>query len=176
MCSIQYMIRSKNYPNFYLRTINENDIENLRLWKNANRKSFFFDGIIDQKQQQKWYDAYLQRENDTMFIIEEISKRSIGCMGFRLINDNVCDIYNVIRGCSSLLHTRMSEALKLMLSYIFTMEGVETIQCDVLKNNAALSWYKNCGFIEKEEGDKYFILEINKKFIKIPFGKEGLND
>lgn len=174
MCSTNYKIQSEKYPHFYLRTIHKNDNEKLMLWKNANKRSFFFHGIIEEEQQKKWFQTYIKRENDVMFMVEEVLYESIGCMGYRIMDDGICDIYNIIRGCSSLSNTRMSEALNLMLSYIFTVEEIQTVKCDVIKDNPALLWYEKCGFLKKEEKENYFILELmSRNYSKCSFNKEN---
>ena len=76
-----------------LRTINENDIEDLRSWKNENKNSFFLSQDITPEQQQKWFTAFSARENDHMFIVEQQTEghwKKIGCMGFRRLDDEGC--------------------------------------------------------------------------------------
>lgn len=174
MCSTNYKIQSEKYPHFYLRTIHKNDNEKLMLWKNSNNKSFFFHEMIEEEQQKKWFQAYLKRENDVMFMVEEVFYGSVGCMGYRMLEDGICDIYNIIRGCASLSNTRMSEAMELMLSYIFMEKEIQIVKCDVLKDNAAILWYEKCGFLKKEEKKNYFILELMRKNFSIcSFNKEN---
>lgn len=146
----------------FLQSITEKDLENLRIWKNANNSSFFYKGIISPEQQTSWYQDYLQREFDYMFMVKDINQNSIGCLGFRLINNHI-DLYNIIRGNHSTLHTSMKDAMYIMLNYI-TKLFIYPVQCDVLKNNPAVSWYKKCGFAILKEFD-YYIMTIDSSQI-----------
>lgn len=148
-----------------LRNIEIEDNEFLRLWKNRNKKSFFYQEEISKKQQLEWFKSYLEREKDYMFIVEEFIDREyqpFGCMGFRLNKDHI-DLYNIIRGKSS-LHCSMFKAMHVMLNYIIKNFDL-IITCDVLKDNSAVSWYKKCGFdFLKDVG--YYVMKINKEKIR----------
>ena len=41
-----------------LRSIDDNDIEDLRNWKNKNKDSFFLNKEITEEQQQKWFASF----------------------------------------------------------------------------------------------------------------------
>lgn len=157
--------------NLELREITISDIENLRRWKNDNRKSFFYQEEISPEQQKKWYAGYVERLNDYMFIVEENSgtdtypeKHAIGCMGFRLENECTIDLYNIIRGEESISHATMRSAMQMMLCYIADMFPKYKIKCDVLKDNPAVEWYKKCGLAIWEEKE-YYIMGIRKEDI-----------
>lgn len=143
-----------------LRTITEADLENLRQWKNANRFSFFFQDIIAPEQQAQWFRNYLQRPNDYMFIVT-YAGQSIGCLGFRFI-DNSVDVYNVIRGISDAgQRGSMSQALRLMCSYILSQSTAEII-AQVLLANPAITWYQKNGFDRHAEHPNYVVMKLNR--------------
>ena len=52
-----------------LSSINRDDLELLRKWKNANRESFFHKEIITKSDQEKWYNKYASSENYYIFMI-----------------------------------------------------------------------------------------------------------
>ena len=148
-----------------LRAANYCDIGLLREWKNSNKKSFFYQQDISMVQQSEWFLAYKQRENDYMFIVEEIIDDRyipIGCMGFRLL-DNYIDLYNIIRGTKSNNGVSMHEAMYIMLNFI-CKEWDTSIKCDVLKDNPAVNWYLKCGFDILENKD-YLVMTITKENI-----------
>ena len=62
-----YKILSKRIS---LRPIEEGDIENLRVLRNANRQYFLSDNEITAEQQKKWYAHYLEKKDDIMFVVE----------------------------------------------------------------------------------------------------------
>ncbi len=148
--------------NTLLRLVDYSDIELLRVWKNDNKKSFFYQNEISQSQQKEWFNSYQTREDDFMFIIEEGVNKChfpIGCMGFR-IRDGYIDLYNIIRGRKSVTGASIHGAMHMMLNYIILKYDLP-IRCDVLKGNSAVQWYLNCGFyILKDE--EYFVMQIDK--------------
>lgn len=143
-----------------LRSIDYDDIEFIRKIKNHNRKSFFYQEIISKEQQIQWFNKYLEREKDWIFVVSEakdLSNASIGCVGFRM-KKNIIDIYNVIRGKESLHGVSMMDAMKLMVSYIKNNFSCR-INCEVLKSNPAVDWYKKCGFVITNEYNRYLDME-----------------
>lgn len=137
-----------------LRAITRADCENLRAWKNANRFAFFYQETISPAQQAHWFEKYLTRADDYMFIVE-IDARAIGCMGFRLI-ENRADIYNVILG-EPVFGKRgwMRAAMRVMCSFI-RAEFTSDIGAQVLRANPATAWYRKCGFREQHAHETYF--------------------
>lgn len=146
-----------------LQSITESDIENLRIWKNKHRASFFYKNLISPDQQVLWYQNYITRQDDYMFVVKDLEQTSIGCLGFRLINDKI-DLYNIIRGKKNTEKIFMQDAMHIMLNFI-TQRYHQSILCDVLKDNPAVNWYQKCGFAILEEND-YYVMSINSS--KIP--------
>lgn len=164
-------IVSRDFQNLVLREITVLDMENLRCWKNNNRKAFFYQEEILPEQQDKWFKGYLDRPYDYMFIVEEnvdIASESfehaIGCMGFRVEEGQTIDIYNVIRGEASRTQVTMRDAMQVMLRYAADTFPESRIKCDVLKDNSAVEWYKKCGLAIWEERE-YYIMGIYKESI-----------
>lgn len=164
-------IASEVFPDFALREITIADMENLRRWKNDNRRSFFYQEEISSEQQKKWFEAYCTRPDDYMFIVEEnvgtgseSHLHAIGCMGFRMEDERTIDLYNIIRGERSMTHATMQNAMQMMLRYIANTFPALQIQCDVLKNNPAVEWYQKCGLAIWEERE-YYIMGIRKEDI-----------
>jgi RimJ/RimL family protein N-acetyltransferase len=147
-----------------LRYIEERDLELLRVWKNKNKKSFFYQKEISPKQQREWFLGFLERHNDYMFMVELVSKMSqepIGCMGFRVI-DNVIDVYNVIRDKTIETGFTMGDALHLMLNFVVSVFCEKDIVCMVLADNPAISWYQRNGFTISKKKRDHFIMLFNK--------------
>lgn len=71
------------YSNFLLKSANHSDLDILRKAKNSNKKSFFLKEDITEDQQLHWFEDYLSREKDFMFlVIDKESYQIFGCMGF----------------------------------------------------------------------------------------------
>lgn len=160
-------IQCTDIPEITLRSISDADQENLRTWKNRHRTSFFYQEIITPEQQKEWFQKYLGRQQDYMFIVEEVmgksaveERRPIGCLAFRQEDDDTIDLYNIIRGQES-IHVTMKDAMHLMLNYIKANFANKRIKCDVLKDNPAVWWYRKCGFAIWEEKE-YYIMGIEQ--------------
>ena len=151
-----------------LRMIGIGDIEDLREWKNANKNSFFSQQDITSEQQGAWYAKFREREDDFMFVVEQmVDERweKIGCMGFRLLLDEDCvDGYNIIRsrkvGESSF---SMSDAFRTMLAYADSQHPDMPLRVKVLSGNPAVAWYERNGFATIDERDDYYLMEVDKQ-------------
>lgn len=137
-----------------LRAANENDLENLRQWKNEQREFFFHKDIITPEQQRAWFAKFQARNHDYMFIVD-LNSKAIGCMGIRLLDD-AWDIYNVILGLTDYRKKGyMGKAFQTMLTYAQSVSNCPfTLQ--VLKANPAVAWYKKNSFVvAAEQADHY---------------------
>lgn len=160
-------IWSNENKGFCLRASEIEDQENLRIWKNSHKTSFFYQEIIQKEQQLQWFEKYQNRPDDYMFVVEELLQEngttkcnSIGCMAFRIEDEDTIDLYNIIRGKESIGKVSMKDAMHMMLAYIHQQFPGKKIKCDVLKNNPAVKWYQKCGFAIWEEKE-YYIMGIS---------------
>jgi RimJ/RimL family protein N-acetyltransferase len=147
--------------NIILRTAEKRDLELLRLWKNDNRSCFFYKDIITPEQQLEWFKSYLKRVNDYIIIIT-FKQKSMGCLGFRLLENNGIDIYNAILGKKEFGGKGiMGRSLKLLCSYIINNFHKE-ISLKVLSDNYnAINWYKKNGFIELYNEENYTFMKLD---------------
>jgi RimJ/RimL family protein N-acetyltransferase len=147
---------------YHLRAINSEDIELMRKWKNKNKHYYFHSTKISVDQQLKWFYLFCHREDDHMYVVEELCGKkpySVGVMGWRN-KDHYADIYNIMRGGGSLCDGySMGQALRLMISYIRSDKNLNA-RCVVLKNNPAVDWYKVNGMEIIGEDLKAFNLEF----------------
>ena len=138
------VITSPDLPGLSLESIDENDLERLRHWKNAVRDRFFFQDEISATMQRDWYAGYLDRPDDWMFVIRS-SDAIAGCIGYRILG-RIADLYNVLREPSLSRHsTAHTHAFDLLTNYIAqTHEG--PIGGEVLVTNPANRWFHRRGF------------------------------
>ena len=160
----------KNILKFYIdfdntiitiRSIELKDIENLRIWKNSNKKYFFHNSDISKEQQIAWFNNFTTIENDYMFVVEK-EDISFGCMGVRLF-DNKWDAYNIILGKSEFGgHGYMSKCFNTILLFAYNMHNLP-ITLKVLKHNTAVKWYLNIGFeiISSEKSFYNMVLKLD---------------
>lgn len=154
-----------------LRSIDDNDIEDLRNWKNKNKDSFFLNKEITEEQQQKWFASFSSKENDHMFIVEQKESREwvkIGCMGFRKLEEEGCvDAYNIIRSHRIDSATfSMSDAFRVMLAYANSLYPNLPIQVKVLAHNPAVMWYQVNKFTVLKQVENYVIMQLNLNLTK----------
>jgi hypothetical protein len=149
-----------------LITINRDNIELLRLWKNYHRQFFFYNKIITKEEQIKWYEKFKKRDLDYIFIVEYLDEK-IGCMGARLI-DNTFDIYNIILGEKKYEKKGlMSKSFNLMISFLMDSFDYDITIKALLSNNNAINWYKKHCFLEINRIDNYTMLKLDKNnFLK----------
>jgi hypothetical protein len=160
------------HPDLRLRAIGREDIENLRIWKNKNKNSFFLNRDILPEEQEKWFAGFEARAEDFMFVVEQKVDgdwQSIGCLGFRKLADEGCvDAYNIMRGAKPAPGSfTMSDAFRAMLAYAASKYEDWPIRCKVLCENPAVEWYKKNDFsIVKRVGDEYYLMELAKDSLK----------
>lgn len=138
------VLDSRTDPRVRLRPAGPGDLEQLRLWKNANSKWFFFKGEITPAMQNEWYAAYVKRPDDIMFVVEYAGEK-VGVMGYRMLENGRADVYNIIAAPGAAGKGLMKAAMLLMCSYI-ARARTKNIGCLVLKGNPAQEYYKSCGF------------------------------
>jgi hypothetical protein len=119
--------------------------EALREWRNAHSHRFHHQMPITVEGQRQWFEAYLSRPDDYLFMVME-GMDPIGCLGIRFI-EGAWDVYNVLRGRSSTSSVGfMSQALAMMIEFALRLRAVP-VKVEVLADNPALSWYLRNGFV-----------------------------
>lgn len=157
------IIHPKNNPNFRLKLIESEDLEDIREWKNENRQYFFYKEIITPEQQQNWFEKHKLNKQDFMFVAQEYDGKNfvnIGCMGYRLEEDNI-DIYNIMRGRSIENSTNnMSDAFNMMNIYISNKYKLD-VSCVVLNDNPARKWYEKNSLKQVEQRDDHVLYKLD---------------
>ena len=153
------VVTARNEPRVSLRAAESRDLEDLRAWKNANKAGFFFQDEITPQMQKTWYESYLSRPNDFMFIVEH-GEVKIGCMAFRVSAAGDADAYNIIAAPGGAGKGLMKAAMTLMCSYIAATR-TKDIGCLVLKGNPAAGYYQRCGFNIVGDGGDHHIFKLD---------------
>ncbi len=171
MDTTNLILSLSGHPDFQLREIGIQDIENLRTWKNENKNSFFLNQDITPEQQQNWFEKFVSRENDYMFIVEQKvgeDWEKIGCMGFRKLEQEGCiDAYNIIRSKKiEPASFTMSDVFLTMLAYAASLFPDLPIRCKVLSKNPAVEWYKKNSFSIVAPVENYYLMELSNDAIK----------
>lgn len=72
--------------NLTLRPLTSSDLPMTRQWRNDSREHFLHSGIVTEERHRAWFDEYVKREDDYVFIIE-LDERPVG----------QCSLYNIDR-------------------------------------------------------------------------------
>lgn len=155
------IIKSKKIKGLYLREIQHSDNENLRIWKNRNKSSFFFQDEITPLMQEKWFEGY-EKNDERMFIaVEETDggDHDIGCVAFRDIGDRQIDLFNIMRGNPSVCRGTIRAAMEILMEYLDENYPGYEYTAKVLKTNPALNWYRKCGFEIIQEFESYNLIK-----------------
>jgi nitrite reductase/ring-hydroxylating ferredoxin subunit/RimJ/RimL family protein N-acetyltransferase len=167
-----FVLSSSELP-VTLHAIGPSDLEDLRLWKNANKQAFFFKREISPEGQLQWFNGYLSRPEDFMFIVRAQGVKT-GCMGFR-IDDGYADCYNIIGAPEGRGKGYLGQAMRLMCSFI-QGEHAKDIGCRVLIGNPARSWYEKCGFAVIGTEPDHCLMRLVAGFKPCVYGKEDEPD
>jgi diamine N-acetyltransferase len=137
-----------------LRLLEEADLPTTLAWRNQDdiRRWFFTSAVITPEQHRAWYDAYRTRDDDFVFVIEEIGElnRPVGQVALYRID------WNERRGELGRLMIGDRDAQGRGLARMATMRLVDEalngwrlrevyLEC-VPDNSRALAVYKACGF------------------------------
>lgn len=147
------ILESAAEPRVRLRGAGPGDLEELRLWKNANKRWFFFKGDITPAMQKEWFEGYLKRPDDVLFIVES-GGRKVGTLGVR-VKEGRYDVYNVVAAPGESGKGYMKAAL----SAVCARFSDKPLGCLVLKGNPAAKFYEACG-LRRAGGD-----EIHDAFV-----------
>ena len=157
--NLSLTITCDTYPDLALRAAQAQDQSNLREWKNVHRHRFFFQDLISAEMQAAWFDSYLKRDQDFMFVVE-VAGQAIGCMAIRRLVDT-WDYYNIILGVPQFGgQGHMSQAFRMLCSFALDRAAIR-VSGKVLKDNPAIEWYlRNAGRLVATQAD-YVELELD---------------
>ncbi|KKO54767.1 GNAT family N-acetyltransferase [Paenibacillus sp. DMB20] len=160
-----------------LTPICEDDIEIMRGWRNSplNNASFLMNSYIDAEQQKLWYRRYLEKSDDIMFIINDLTgnKTRIGMVGLYDINneEGTAEFGRLLIGERSARGRGLGFVITSMLcDFAFNQLELKEIKLEVLsENNKAYGIYRKVGF----ESVRHYSRE-GKEVIKMLLVKENL--
>jgi diamine N-acetyltransferase len=140
----------------HLRLLEESDLPMTLKWRNQDhiRKWFIHSEVLSIKQHQKWFDEYLKKDNDYLFIIEESMdvNRPVGQISLYNIDwASHCAEYGrlIIGEADACGKGIAKEASLMLLNYAFTILKIKGIYLEVFENNySAIAVYRACGFQE----------------------------
>ncbi|MBD2864803.1 GNAT family N-acetyltransferase [Paenibacillus oceani] len=163
------------YEDIKLRSLEEKDIEKVRNWRNLEwaRTSFLNADIISQEQQLAWYQKYIKKENDLMFVIEW-GGMDIGIVALYNIDytKSIAEFGRLLIGEPLARGKGIGKkVVKAICNFGFNEIKIETIVLEVLESNSyATKIYLDAGFNCK---DKY--LTVGKTIYKMEIQKGAID-
>ncbi|QIB27585.1 GNAT family N-acetyltransferase [Caloranaerobacter azorensis] len=144
---------------FILRPLRKSDLELLRKWRNSDNIRIWFlnQGIIDTNQQMKWFEKYVRKHNDLMFIIEETEElmRPVGAVALYNIDDHLleAEFGRLMIGDSEARGKYLGlKVTKALCDFGFNTLKLKKIYLEVYEDNKpAIKIYKKCGFQYERE-------------------------
>ncbi len=146
-----------------LRPIEKEDVDRVRKWRNKEsiRKSFLYQAIISSSEQYQWYQSYLEKEDDIMFIIEfrDMPIGAVALYHIDLINKEA-EFGRLMIGEESARGNQIGyKTTKLVCEFGFEKLNLAQIKLEVFSDNPyAKKHYIHAGF---EEAESYML--NNKK-------------
>lgn len=153
----------------YLRAVtkesarNSQEIKHLAKWRRASQRWFPSQFRVTVKGTQNWAtEQLINKEDRILFMIDDLSYRSIGHVGLYRFNwqKKTCEIDNIVRGERSMPGI-MTEAIQTLCMWGKKELGVRgyTLSC-FADNEKAIALYKRCGF---KEDERIPLVKIQKK-------------
>lgn len=130
------------YKNVELKPLIEDNIENLRIWRNNAEQTKFLRkiGVITPEMQKCWFENYLDNERDITFGIYETDElnRLVGSLSIYDIEGNRAEIGKIQIGDSE-AHGRGIGRISLVIAMKigFELLGLEEIYASVHQDNIA---------------------------------------
>ena len=139
--------------NILLRPLRKDDIEMLRIWRNNpdNSKYLRQIGYIDKESQEKWFENYLNNNDEIAFAIEECNElnRIVGSCSLYNFNNSSAEFGKILIGDEEAHGKKVGlNAVKAAVEIGFNELKLNQITLEVnAKNKPAIKTYESAGFI-----------------------------
>lgn len=165
---------SIKYNNILLRPLLASDVELLRKWRNDEKNSVYLRSIpfITPDMQKKWYEDYLNRNNEVFFAIEavDLQNRVVGSLSLYDIDSNTCMFGKLLVGDEEAHGKKIGVSATIAaIKIAFDILDLDKVYLYVYANNApALKAYKEAGFkmIDSHkdcDGNEEYTMAIERK-------------
>lgn len=149
-----------------LRLLERSDLPMTLKWRNQChiRKWFVHPEVILPEQHQEWFKNYLERDNDYVFIIEEIQSfhKPVGQISLYNIalKEKKAELGRFMIGDGEASGKGLAKlSTQLLLEVAFNRFRLEEVYLKVLRHNLpAISVYQHCGFQLGPENDNLLIM------------------
>ena len=155
--------------NVKLRQLEESDIELLRVWRNNPENSKYLRkiGYITPEMQRKWYENYLQNDDEIAFAIVETHfvQDVVGSVSLYNFSDQRAEFGKILIGNEKAHGKKIGyTATVAVLKIAFDVLNLEEVflECNH-DNHAAIRVYEQAGFVLSEIVNHIRYYKINRK-------------
>jgi diamine N-acetyltransferase len=153
-----------------LRLLREEDLPLTLAWRNQDqiRRWFFNSNLIDPDQHAGWFHQYQERDDDFVFIIEEVNAgcRPVGQVALYHIDWSLkmAEYGRLMIGDPTARGKGLAcSATNLVLHIGFQVLGLDEVYLEVFADNdQALKVYQRCGFQPERVHDNIVTMRIRK--------------
>ena len=160
----------KQYKNVLIRPLGEQDIEQIRKWRNDSANTQYLRKLpyITAVMQKAWYEGYLTNSDEMMFGIVEQNelKRLVGSMSLYNFKSDCVEFGKILIGDNEAHGRKVGvNALKALTELVFEELNIHKIILHVYAANVgAIKVYKEVGFkvnkVQVTDGYEEFVMEI----------------
>ncbi|SCW77255.1 Protein N-acetyltransferase, RimJ/RimL family [Lachnospiraceae bacterium C10] len=167
-----------SFKNVHLRPLNKIDIERLREWRNNPENNAYLSKRpkISMEMQLKWFESYLENQDEMLFAIEEERdlNRFVGCLGLYHFEGDKCLFGKLLLGDKE-AHGRRVGLNATIAAVRVAFEILNMKQVDLFvypDNRAARAIYQQAGFCVQN-----IHLDANgKEELTMTLTQEGVKD
>ncbi len=154
-----------------LRLLEENDLPQTLAWRNQDhiRRWFFTSDRLTPEQHFAWFTRYQQRDDDFVFIIEELGpgSRPIGQAALYNVDwaRGTAEFGRLMIGPANAAGRGLARAAtSALVALAFDQLGLQEVYLDVMPDNIrAIRVYETCGFKVAGSTEKAVRMNCNKK-------------
>jgi RimJ/RimL family protein N-acetyltransferase len=148
-----------------LRLLQSSDLATTLRWRNQDhiREWFFTPDVIAPAQHRAWFDQYRARDDDFVFIIEEMdTRRAIGQVALYHIDwaARRAEFGRLLIGEADANGKGFARAATaLLVAYALNELGLREVYLEVFTDNArAIAIYQQCGFAISQQRDNILLM------------------
>src|SRR5262245_57259986 len=138
-----------------LRLLEEADLPRTLAWRNQDhiRRWFVHSDIIPEDQHRRWFEAYRERDDDFVFVIEETRtlRKSVGQVSLYRVDwiRRRAEYGRLMIGEADAAGRGLArQATAVLIDYALGTLGLREIELEVFADNApAIAIYSACGFL-----------------------------
>jgi diamine N-acetyltransferase len=153
-----------------LRLLEETDLPKTLAWRNQShiRQWFVHSDLVTAEQHKNWFMHYIAREDDFVFIIEDLDqlKRPVGQVSLYTIDriNKTAEFGRLMIGDPEAHGKGIAKlATSMAIGFGFSYLNLEMIYLEVFKNNLpAIHIYQSVGFVAVHEKDNLLAMQVHK--------------